>query len=273
MPSPILPCGCLCSLPIPYTKSDVPYSHIHFGKRTLQEIRTLLNSESPIERAHLDPDLRHDALVQRPKDWRPAFGQSGAAGGLLINQDIKRGDLFIFFGWFRRTIFSDRKLVFDAADRHGRHMAFGWLEVGEVVNELPLPPNLSFLIDHPHVQFFEQEGVNNRIFVSSKTGLKAGLFATESESIVLTQNGRARTQWSLDKAFESLIPTRERCELTYHGKEWRWGREGKKVTLRAVSRGQEFVFDGNRHLMAKKYFVQKVRKAMSNEARRCPHDF
>ena len=195
MASPILPCGCLCSIPIRYPRSDVQYSDILFGARTLQEIRAELNPKSSNELAHLDPDLRHDALVYRPKAWRPAFGQSKAAAGLLNSQGMGAGDLFIFFGWFRRTKMSDRKLRFDPADSRGRHIVFGWLEVKEVVDKLPLCHDLSFLKDHPHVRFFKQEGGNNKIYVSSKTGLKAGVFSTESESIVLTRDGGRLTQW------------------------------------------------------------------------------
>src|ERR1017187_6593184 len=93
MASPILPCGCLCSIPIPYARSDVRYSDIHFGSRTLQEIGLDLNPRNADEPAHLDPDLRHAALIHRPKAWRPAFGQSGAAARHLINQGMGVGGL------------------------------------------------------------------------------------------------------------------------------------------------------------------------------------
>ena len=273
MASPILPCGCLCSIPIPYAKSDLRYSDIHLGARTLQDIRTELNPKSSDKPAHLDPDLRHGALVPRPRAWRPAFGQSGAAEGHLIKQGVSAGSLFIFFGWFRRTIISDGKLKFDPADSNGRHMAFGWLDVGEVVDKLPLRSDLSFLNSHPHVRWFKHEGRRNRIYVSSETGLKAGLFLTESESIVLTRCGGLRSQWLLDEVFESLIPKRGRSQLTYHTNEARWGREGEKVTLRSVSRGQEFVFDGDLHPRVKNYFVTRVKMALSNKPRHCSHLF
>ena len=270
MASPILPCGCLCPIPIPYARSDVLYSDIHFGARTLQEIRVALKSNSSNELAHLDPDLRQNALAYRPDAWRPAFGQSGAAAGHLINQGVGAGDLFIFFGWFRKTILSGGKLKFDPSDSHGRHIIFGWLEVGDVVDKLPLRGDLAFLEDHPHVRFFKQEGSRNRIYVSSETGLKAGLFSTKSESIVLTRDGGPRSQWLLDESFESLFVKRD---LTYHANETRWGREGEKFTLQAVDRGQEFVFDGNRHPMAKDYFVNRIKTVMSNKPRHCSHDF
>ena len=123
MASPILPCGCLCSIPIPSTLPEVRYADIKFGKHTLQQICNELNpSWSSHEFAHLDPDLRPEALALRPKDWRPAFGQSGAAATHLSHKGIGARDLFIFFGWFRRTIKVNGKLAFDRTDVNGRHI-------------------------------------------------------------------------------------------------------------------------------------------------------
>ena len=147
-------------------------------------------------------------MTPRLSGWRPAFGQSGAAAGHLINQGVGVGDLFVFFGWFRRTIEQNGKLTFDPQDVHGRHIVFGWLEVGHVIDSLPLPKGLHSLSDHPHVQFFEDEDRPNRIYVSSLSGLKAGTFLTEREGIVLTRNGGKRSQWLLPNTFKSLFSKR-----------------------------------------------------------------
>src|SRR6185437_6970856 len=85
--SPILPCGCLCSIPIPYTLGT-PYSDIYFGSRSIQQIIAELSPRWSSRIAHLDPDLRYEALRSRPSGWRPAFGQSGAAAGHLINKEV-----------------------------------------------------------------------------------------------------------------------------------------------------------------------------------------
>jgi hypothetical protein len=268
MASPILPCGCLCSIPIPYERG-VSYSEIQFGGRTFQEIVRELNPNWSETIAHLDPDLRGDALSVRPKDWRAAFGQAGAAAGHLINQNVGIGDLFIFFGWFRKTIRIKDKLAFDPKDIHGRHIVYGWLQVGDVIEKLPLPHDLLFVKDHPHILFFENETHPNKIYVSSQSGLKAGVFSTEAESVVLTREGGLRSQWLLDDAFESLFLQRD---LTYHGKEARWDKEGKKIGLQAVNRGQEFVLDGKSHPAVYKYFVDHI-KAASSEIHRCSHGF
>jgi hypothetical protein len=270
MASPILPCGCLCSIPIPSELPGVRYSDVQFGARNLWEILSGLAPKRTDEHVHLDPDLRHGALSSRPNGWRPAFGQSGAAASVLINQGVGKGDLFIFFGWFRRTLVSDGKLRFDRKDSHGRHMVFGWLEVGEVLDNPQLPSDLSFLRDHPHVRFFEKETRPNRIYLSSEGGLKAGVFATEAESVVLTEEGGPRSRWLLDEAFESLSVERD---LTYHGKETRWTKQGNKIALQSVGRGQEFVFDGDRHTGAKNYFAERIKATLSKAPPACTHNF
>jgi hypothetical protein len=147
---------------------------------------------------------------------------------------------------------------------------FGWLEVGHVIDSLPLPKGLHSLSDHPHVQFFEDEVHPNRIYVSSLSGLKAGTFQTEREGIVLTRNGGKRSQWLLPDTFESLFLKRD---LSYHGNEARWDREGDKIALQSVSRGQEFVLDGKRHPKMRDYFVSRIRSASAAVPCRSAHQF
>ena len=272
MASPILPCGCLCSIPNPSTLPEVRYADIKFGKHTLQQICNELNpSWSSHEFAHLDPDLRSKALEKRPENWRAAFGQSGSAAGLLINKSVGDGALFIFFGWFRRTIKVNGKLAFDRTDVNGRHIVWGWLEVGKVWKVVvPPPDDLRFLDDHPHVKFSEAQGPRNTVYVSSESGLKAGAFSTESESVVLTkEGGGGRSVWLLPEGFESLFLKRD---LSYHPDESRWRREGKRIALQTVGRGQEFVLDGKRHPPVYKYFVDRI-KATAAKIHRCSHDF
>jgi len=52
--------------------------------------------------AHLDPDL-DAASRRREPGWRPLLGQHGAAQSHLCNESVGPGDLFLFFGLFRRT--------------------------------------------------------------------------------------------------------------------------------------------------------------------------
>jgi hypothetical protein len=271
MASPILPCGCLCSIPIPTGNAGVRYSDIRFGKRTILELRRGLTSDNSDGNAHLDPDLRRESLAHRHKDWRASFGQSGAAAGHLVNQGFGRGDLFIFFGWFRKTILSgDGILKFDPRDSHGRHIVYGWLEVDEIVDEPSPPDDLSFLKDHPHIKWFSKESKPNIVYVSAQTKLRAGVFSNELEGVVLTQPGERRSTWSLAPEFESLHLKRG---LTYHPNPKRWLRDGERFSLKVVSRGQEFIFDGDLHPKSRDYFVKRIKASMSRQSESCSHAF
>jgi hypothetical protein len=252
MASPILPCGCLCPIPIPYASGGLSYSKIWFGKQTLQEICTQLNPKREIvnEVAHLDPDLRFESLEDRPDGWRPAFGQSGSSAGHFHKQGAGReGDLFLYFGWFRGTTVENGKLAFSPNVVHGRHIIYGWLEVGKVfdVNKQQPSGDLLFLEHHAHVRFVRGKGPNfrNLIYVGSGTGLKAGLFTKYSDRLSLTSVEEPRcirSKWEIPSIFEPLL---SEGDLSHHRTlKGKLERRPDGIVFRSASIGQEFVFDG-----------------------------
>src|ERR1700686_724387 len=90
--SPILPSGKLCSLPIPETlacANPLRYQDILFDGQSLgMLVHDLTRGKiSPGTPAHLDPDL-NSASVPRLPDWKPIFGQAGAAESHLQHQNI-----------------------------------------------------------------------------------------------------------------------------------------------------------------------------------------
>lgn len=101
-PSPILPDGALLSMPIPSQKG-VRYADLTYGGHTYADILTGLNPKRQYEACHLDPDIRSGIRTIPVKDWKPAFGQTGSAAGMLQNAGVTVGDLFLFFGLFRQT--------------------------------------------------------------------------------------------------------------------------------------------------------------------------
>ena len=101
--SPILPDGTLLSLPIP-SHDNISFSEIRWKGTSFCDIirqlneKTFINSNS---HCHLDPDLRKE-VRQRKQGWMPAFGQKGSPLTELYNNDIGTGDIFLYYGWFRR---------------------------------------------------------------------------------------------------------------------------------------------------------------------------
>jgi hypothetical protein len=108
--SPIFASGKMLSLPIPDEKNlavrycDLAWESTNLG--TLVEDLTK-RKISRLHGVHHDPDLRFEAATRRP-DWLPLFGQAKAAQSHLKNQDVGEGDIFLFFGWFRKVFQNNR---------------------------------------------------------------------------------------------------------------------------------------------------------------------
>ena len=218
-PSPLLPDGRLVSLPIPErrpTARSPRYSDLGLGAL----LRSL--GYRADDRAHLDPDLLADRRERRP-GWRGAFGQVGAAAGHLLNQGVGPGDLFLFFGLFRRA----------ERDRPGGyrfvpgekpfHAIWGYLEVDRRLDATGRAPG--WALDHPHFADPDR-GRPNVVFLARRN--RFGVFHYRDE-LRLTRPGAERvTDWQVPACLR-------RVPLSYHP------RRSINGELRAASRGQEFV--------------------------------
>jgi len=248
-PSPIFPDGTLCSLPIPSDEWP-PFSKLTVARRNLGRVVEDLTHRRSTRRdgVHLDPDLRREMLA-RERGWRPSFGTVGAAQTHLEKQGVGQGDLFLFFGWFRRTIELQGQLVYDP-DAPNLHVIFGWLQVGKIFKpsrERGDPPMWSR--QHPHVKGARFRSSNNTLYVAAKW-LKlpggslhvpaGGAFERFVRALCLTKEGERRTAWRLPARFH---PSGDRPPLSYHGDRRRWRKDVKGVVLETVARGQEFVLD------------------------------
>ncbi|HKE10985.1 MAG TPA: hypothetical protein VKE73_05390 [Myxococcota bacterium] len=249
--SPILPDGSLCSLPIPDPRSPLRYRDLacvsgSLGRTVNDLTRGRIGAHAF---AHLDPDLDPRARPRAP-NWRPVLGQAGAAQGHLSRQGVGRGDLFLFFGWFRRCLREKGALRYDrrAPDLH---VLFGWLQVGEVVPVAKLgPADLPWARQHPH--FWGERGAGNTLYLAADriasihAGPRAlpgaGLFPRFDPRLCLTvQPGTApRGLWRLPEWIHS--PGRTPL-LSHHTDPGRWKRTDGGWLLRSVGRGQEFVID------------------------------
>lgn len=180
VPSPIFPDDKMLSLPIPHASGNVTYQDIIFEGHPIAGIvsdltKSDLRASSP---AHLDPDLRAGAMP-RQAGWQPLFGQDSAAQTHLERHGVGPGDIFLFFGWFRkvREVHDHWSYVPNAPDLH---VLFGWLEVAEAVRIADgwkaMP---RWAAGHPH--FHGHSAKNNTLtcLAPSPTGASARARSTD----------------------------------------------------------------------------------------------
>lgn len=244
VPSPILPDGRMISLPIPAKDAPTPYDAMQrdglsFGKLVGDLTRGRVEARF---RGHLDPDL-DPAAVSRPRGWRPLFGQADASLGHLRKAGVEVGDLFLFFGWFRRAELVGDRWRF-VAGSPSFHALWGWLLIAEMYAVSELPKDIRrWAAGHPHLA--GMPNVQNGVFIAGQEfsiGRRrhpgAGLFPF-AQHRVLTTPGASRSTWEMPAW---MHPVEAVATLSYHGDVKRWSAvDGQRCRLQAVSKGQEFV--------------------------------
>ena len=254
--SPILPSGELCSLPIPESSAracTTHYADLRCGEHEVGKlVRDLTHGRIQAEdSAHLDPDLRRDCLLKpaRSPGWRPLFGQAGAAERHLQNMGVQPGDLFLFYGWFRRVELRNGmyRYVQDAPDLH---ILFGWLQIEQrkpVAQRADIP---DWAMYHPHCRRAQVAALDSlyvatdqlRLPGMSIDELGAGVFRRYHPSLCLTNMDpyQSRRLWRLPPW---IYPAPGKMPMTYHASLATWRREDGYTLLRTAGRGQEFVLD------------------------------
>lgn len=218
--------------------------------------RGRVSAESP---CHLDPDLDAGSLMRTP-GWRGALGQVSAAQSHLSNNHVGLGDVFLFWGLFRRAIRGQSgSWKFTGISEH---RLFGWLQVGEVL-ELGVHPqsvlkDRPWLKDHPHIA--TGWPMNNTVYVARERLLLPGCnvpisgYGVLHRGVRLTASGS--TQPSLWSVPAWLDPNHGGCGMTYHPVE-RWNSDG---TVRSAARGQEFVADVGDRVDAINWMIQALQE-------------
>lgn len=246
-PSPILPNGSLISLPIPLPDLT-RYSDLNIDKnRTYYSLMKELNEKiryngcwhelTENTECHLDPDIRA-RVVQRSKNWMPAFGQVGHSQSHLKNEGVKEGDLFLFFGWFKKTTINKGRAQFDKLAPE-LHVIFGYLQIGEIIHTQDNPIFPSWMQNHPHIKNEVRRKIfTNTIYVARKKSTwdedvaGAGTFRF-SNGLILTKNGLSRSKWNLPDFFK-------KANISRHSeKSWKEG------YFKSADIGQEFVIADN----------------------------
>nr|WP_281965999.1 hypothetical protein [Bacillus cereus] len=202
----------LISFPIPRADSGIFYKQMFFEKNyTYLKVMKDLGIRQYSE-AHIDPDLIYSIIPNRHPKWKSAFGQSGIAQATLARAGIEKGDLFLFFGWFKKVDIIDNKFKYleGRGPDKGFHAVYGYLEVGDVIDltdsSVRIPEGIQ---DHPHVlNRLDYEGPNSIYiateqlsFDNSKPG--SGCFYFQ-DNLVLTQPGLRKSNWLLPTFFKEV---------------------------------------------------------------------
>ena len=150
-PSPIMPDGTLLSLPIPTNDRD-RYEDLSWNGVNYAALLWQLRPGRAFSHCHVDPDLRPGLRAGLAEGWKPAFGQAGAAQGVMANAGVEQGDLILFFGWFRRVEQGPDgyRFVRKSADFFGSadlHVIYGYLQIGEILTD---PEKIAAYRWHPH---------------------------------------------------------------------------------------------------------------------------
>ncbi len=265
--SPIFPDGRMLSIPIPDKRSVVRYQDLQaadsnrsIGKLVRELSAGKLRSSA---KAHVDPDLyRHH--LRRDAAWRPLFGQCGAAQSHLNSLAVGRGDLFLFFGWFRQVEQYRRRWRY-VAGAPDLHVIYGWQQVESVVpvDNILQDKNSAWMHYHPHcLAVFKAQNV---IYTAARhlSGTKeqlpgAGTFDQFRPALCLTEEGAGRSTWRLPRW---IHPSGRSSTLSYHADPGRWSKHRDHVLLRSAARGQEFVLNVEDYPEA----VSWVRELMSGQ--------
>lgn len=198
---------------------------------------------------HFDPDLI-PSVLPRHKNWSSLFGQASGSESHLQKNSVKEGDLFLFFGWFRKTHIIDGALQFDSNDKQGVHLIYGYMQIDCKFSKTINQENAkSWMNYHPHFRYGLWNDKLNAVYVGRKSlswdinkpGF--GIFYYHQD-LVLTDTTlrnnprRNRSFWRYE-----LFP--KDLSITYHkSKNWNVveieNGEYRKY-FKSTDRGQEFV--------------------------------
>ncbi len=244
--SPIFPDGTMFSLPIPDPNElQISYGDLRHGDVNVGDVVEDLTS-GHISRDHgalLSPDINRSVYRPRHPEWRGLFVQVLSSQGTLRRAGVQPGDLFLFFGWFRRVEcdIDHWRYVRGEPDIH---VLWGWLSIGDIRKVYADIEDDDPILDWS-LYFTAMSGsahTSATLYIADDD-LGAGVFPRFSEQLQLTNYGSTRSEWALPDWFYPFIPGHERRPLGYHGAPWRWRPKRDGVLLTTVGRGQEFVLD------------------------------
>ena len=245
------------SLPIP-SGDEETFKDLQHGDVDIETVVSGITNgrTSGRNRVHLDPDLNFKAYRYRKdranwQQWRGMLGQAGIAQSHLNNQGVGNGDIFLFFGLYRRVEETAQGWRFVRAAPE-LHVLWGWLQIDQKYPVANIGPNdLAWARHHPHI-FSKYGDAKNTVYAASmkldlggaddrRKSVGWGVFPRFDQRLVLTNpDGAGVSDWRLPRWF---YPDDNKPPLTYHPDRKRWRHDTNYAYLQSVGRGQEFVLD------------------------------
>lgn len=276
-PSPIWD-GRMFSLPIPemlptkmcYGDIRSPFPELESTGRLVSQLtRGKFHGSFP---AHLDPDLRKEALSNRHDEWRAMFGQDNGFQTHLENQGVGAGDLFLFYGLYKNVENKKGSLRF-VKGVLPKHVIFGWLCVdGRPLSVTCCHKAPEWARYHSHAYLDCRR--KNTLYFASKWIFEnlpgSGVFDTFRPELSLTKQGSTSSIWELPNWFD---PNRAPNGIPLSGNPYKdaqgrlsknrgrlsWELIDGKWQLRSKSPGQEFVFSTEYYPEAVKWAEAMIR--------------
>lgn len=235
IPSPIMPDKTLLSLPIPdHSGCEGKYADYIYKGRSYKEIISELNPRFDFSKksaCHLDPDIYSDIIFHAYPERTPAFGQCDASASHLDKHEVDIGDLFLFYGMFRKTGYGvDGKLQY-VRSAPTEHIIYGYMVIGGIIKiQSDIDQDYPW---HPHSTGKSRKA--NRLYIPAESGT----FQFD-ERLVLTKRGQEkRCLWELPAFFAG-----DDIKISWQGKK-KPILNGNRATLSSSPRGQEFVIEAS----------------------------
>jgi len=171
-PNPIMPDNTLLSLPIPadtmcspqIPENIVRYSDLQHSGYTYNEILKGLKPGKSFDICHLDPDIRQGVHIKPIDGWKPAFGQTGSPLGVLRNAGVTVGDLFLFFGVFRKAEYFHDSIRFVKGTKSVQ-IIYGYMEIGTI---LETSDKIAEYYWHPHADSKQYSQWKNALYLPNE---------------------------------------------------------------------------------------------------------
>ena len=172
-PSPIFPDGTMFSLTIP-SGDEEAFEDLQLGDIDIASVVAGVTNGrmNGLNLVHLEPDLNFNAYRYRKdrpdwQQWRGMLGQAGIAQSHLNKQIVGSGDVFLFFGLYRRVEETAQSWRF-VRGAPELHVLWGWLQIDQKYRVGDLGPNdLPRARHHPHL-YSRYHDDRNTVYAAAK---------------------------------------------------------------------------------------------------------